>query len=74
MSIDKLLLFVRKRVQRRGMAVDLDGCISLGSSANPGMLTVLHIFMTILLTISQFHTLENILTIQEAHPDAPTTF
>ena len=56
------------------MAVDLDGCISLGSSANPGMLTMLHIFMTILLTISQFRTLENILTIQEAHPDAPTTF
>jgi len=60
MSIDKLLLLVRKRVQRCGMAVELDGCTLLGSSANPGILTVLHIFMTILLTISRFRTLENI--------------
>ena len=73
-SVDKLLLLLRKRIQRHDTAADLDECISIGRSAlafcepgNPGCATYLHDFVTDL--HNRFRKLENISDIQEAHPD-----
>ena len=56
------------------MPADLDECISLGRSAsascqpgNPGRTTYLHDLVTDL--HNKLHKLENILDVQEAHPD-----